>query len=97
MNLKTIAASEWRSRFSTLVGKFDTWWIKSILIPLLSAVPPAVIYFYLRPPAMLKGAAPQPPSYVVDLIQNYPYLFAIAIPVYMVLVTSLTGMAIANR
>jgi hypothetical protein len=89
MNIRTIAASEWRSRFSELVGKFDSWWIKSILIPLLSSVPPAVVYFYLRPPAVLHGAVPPPPSVVVDLIQHYPYLFAIAIPVYIVLVTSL--------
>ena len=89
MNIKTFAASEWRSRFSELVGKFDTWWIKSILIPLLSSVPPAVVYFYLRPPSLLQGAVPPPPSMVVNFIQNYPYLFAIAIPVYIVLVTSL--------
>lgn len=89
MSIKTVTASDWRSRFSELVGKFDTWWIKSILIPLLSSVPPAVIYFYLRPPAVLQGAVPAPPSVVVDWIQHYPYLFAIAIPVYIVLVTSL--------
>jgi len=89
MNIKTIAASEWRTRFSEFVGKFDTWWIKSIFIPLLSSVPPAIIYFYLRPPSALQGAVPTPPNFVVNLMQQYPLMFAAAIPAYIVLVTSL--------
>lgn len=78
-------------KLADIVG---TWWIKHIIIPVITVIPFAVINFQIKASSGKDGAAPPNASFWSDLpgyASEYPYMAIIISAVYLIFVNAIVN------